>query len=235
MSIDRFLHPAVLQPGFLFYVRLAALVFALSFKTVTGQAVLNPDLPLQISNLEVQLLSNGRTAITWQTNKSSQAEVSYGLHGLERTISSDGWYKDEAVILADLLPDRLYHYKVVVQTATGEQAASPHLLFWSHHQADLAVADLNWLPEAISYQGYKPNLSDNTLTLNVTNQGQIDIANDFYVSLLLSDINQGTEATSPSLASGPRYSCFGEVKVSGGLPAGQVRWQLKINDNRIRR
>ena len=164
MSIDRFLHPAVLQPGFLFYVRLAALVFALSFKTVTGQAVLNPDLPLQISNLEVQLLSNGRTAITWQTNKSSQAEVSYGLQGLETTISSDGWYKDEAVILADLLPDRLYHYKVVVQTATGEQAASPHLLFWSHHQADLAVADLNWLPEAISYQGYKPNLSHNTFT-----------------------------------------------------------------------
>lgn len=220
MNKNNQVKPLVLRPnGFLFFLIFSLLILVLPLKAVEAEP--SPSTAeLQIFNVKVEQVSNGAMAVQWQTNFPSSGVVKYGLTGLDQEIALPGKYLDHSVVINNVEPDQLYHYRIVGETADGQKAQSPHWFFWGPSSADIIVSDFQFTADFASYKGFQPLMDNSSLSVMIKNRGQINIADDFYVSLLISDADN-ISASGLIRPTADRYSCFKEVLFAGGLSAGE--------------
>ncbi len=229
MDKNNHVKPLVWRPnGFLFFLIFSLLVLILPLKAVEAEP--SPSTAeLQIFNVKVEQISNSSMAVQWQTNFPSSGVVKYGLTGLDQEINLSDKYLDHAVVINNIEPDQLYHYRIVAETTDGQKAQSPHWFFWSPSSADIIFSDFKFTDDFISYRGFQPVIDNSNLLVTIKNRGQINIADDFYVSLLISDADN-ISASGLIKSTANRYSCFKEVLVVGGLGAGEES-QINIDQN----
>lgn len=184
--------------------------------------------PLAISDIKSELIGNGTIVISWKTNKPADGTITYSddlSFGQSKTIST--LYLDRAIILNDIKSDSLYHFRVISRTPTGEEARSAHLMIQSHRPVDVAVDSITIDPKLTLYPGQLPLLDNGTFQSTIKNVGDIDLADDFFVSVLITD----DEATSSNDEFYKPYSCFVEKKIEGGLKAQEEKIiSLDTND-----
>ncbi|MFH0874235.1 MAG: hypothetical protein V1846_05360 [Candidatus Komeilibacteria bacterium] len=206
---------------FLFILILATTLFRVFAWAETA------DTPLAISDIKAELISNGSIVISWKTNKPADATVTYSddlSFSQQKTLST--LYLERAIILDNIKPDTLYHYRVISRTPQGEEARSLHLMVQSHLPVDITVSQIMIDPAVKLYSGQPPLLDKDTLVATLRNNGNLDWSNDFFVSFLIAtdDNDVANEGRLP-------YSCFVEKNISAGIKAQEEKnISLEAND-----
>ncbi len=77
------------------------------------------------------------TTITWITDKPSSSQVEYGLDAFygSKTMEESALAIDHEVILNNLQPSTLYHYRVISKDALGKATISPDYVFVTPHES----------------------------------------------------------------------------------------------------
>jgi len=84
----------------------------------------------EIAHVDAQLREDGSAAITCITNWDVVAKVEYGPSSdYGESVSEKKSVNNHRLIIADLEPDRLYHYRIVAETDEGEMVATPDATF----------------------------------------------------------------------------------------------------------
>lgn len=183
--------------------------------------------PLAISDIKSELLGNGTIVISWKTNKPADGTVIYSddlSFGQSKKIST--LFLDRAIILDSTKPDTLYHFRVISRTPTGEEARSAHLMIQSHRPVDIAVTSIAIDPSLTLYPGQPPLLDGGLFRATIKNNGDVDLNDDFFVSVLITD----DESTATDDEIFKPYSCFVEKKIEGGLKA-QAEKNIELDTN----
>ena len=84
----------------------------------------------EITHVEAQLREDGSAAITCITNWDVVAKVEYGPSSdYGESVFEKESVNNHRLIIADLEPDRLYHYRIVAETDKGEVVVTPDATF----------------------------------------------------------------------------------------------------------
>nr|MBC8427777.1 fibronectin type III domain-containing protein [bacterium] len=84
----------------------------------------------EITRMEARPREDGLVAITCITNWDVVAKVEYGPSSdYGETVSEKEAVNNHRLIIADLEPDRLYHYRIVAETDEGEVVVTPDATF----------------------------------------------------------------------------------------------------------
>jgi hypothetical protein len=101
---------------------------------------------------------------------------------------------------------------VISSAPDGQRIVGPHLFFNSAIQADLIISKLQFRSGFQWYDGSQPLLGAKGLDLQITNQGQVPITNNFSISFLISQ-NDDNELSNLG------YSCFAQYDHTISIPA----------------
>ncbi len=180
--------------------------------------------PLSLTDVTATVTPAGLMEMHWKSNVFSDSTVEYSTDdSFSQKVRVNSLTLDHSVMLSQLIPNTLYHYHVVSTTPEGEQVVGPHLLFNSPTQADLAITHLQFRPSFQWYDGSQPLLGAKGLDLQITNQGQEPITNNFSISLLIS---QSDETVGVYLG----YSCFAQYDHTTSIP-GQTTETILLDTN----
>ncbi len=169
--------------------------------------------PLVITEVKSTLTTNGQISISWKTNKLSDSLVEYSTdESFSAKQKNDVLYIDRSITLPRLTPDTLYHYHVISTTPQGERVVGPHLLFQSQTSAEINISKLQLRSGFHWYDQEQPLLGAQGLDLQISNQGQEPVTNEFSLSLILSQTAEGVSENNS-------YSCFAQVDHQHTLPA----------------
>jgi len=86
--------------------------------------------PPQISNISVSSITPSSALVTWVTDELSSSVVEYGpTSSYGSTASGSSPVASHSVMLSNLLPDAMYHFRVLSEDTAGNGASSEDLIF----------------------------------------------------------------------------------------------------------
>ena len=89
------------------------------------------NVPPGISQISVSEITDSSVTISWTIDELAQGRIEYGLseeYGLSTTMSTD-YASGHSVKISGLQANREYHFKIVAQDESGNEAVSPNELF----------------------------------------------------------------------------------------------------------
>jgi hypothetical protein len=111
-----------------------------------------------LTNIQASAITNTAATITWTTNEVATTQVNYGFsvaYGFSSALDTNK-VLSHMVVLSNLLPDSLYHYRARSRDATGNEAISGDFSFHTTSVARLISVSV---PDSVSgtYSGYAIN------------------------------------------------------------------------------
>lgn len=89
------------------------------------------NVPPEITSVSAANITTSTVTISWITNELAQGRIEYGTtaeYGASSNLATD-YTTEHSTSLSNLLPDTEYHYRVVVQDESGNEAISPDEVF----------------------------------------------------------------------------------------------------------
>ncbi len=127
-----------LKPGTIYYYRVVAedeggnVSYSENRSLETAaEVVIADNVPPEISEIDVSLISTTGATISWITDELAQGKVEYGLtesYGSATALASD-YDMEHSAALSNLESGKIYHYKVMAQDEAGNIAFSPDEIF----------------------------------------------------------------------------------------------------------
>ena len=95
------------------------------------EAVAIDNVPPEITNVSATDITTSTATVSWVTNEMAQGKIEYGKtaeYGISSPLATD-YATEHSTTLSNLDPDTQYHYRVVVQDESGNEAVSPDEIF----------------------------------------------------------------------------------------------------------
>ncbi|MDD5527632.1 MAG: hypothetical protein PHO56_01495 [Patescibacteria group bacterium] len=131
----------------LFLALAASLIVGLfllsNFRAPAAGAAVNDKIPPIIFNSKIDSITASSAVIYWQTDKSADALVNYGLnrnYGMVRDPLADK--TSHKIVLDDLLPDSVYYFRIISADSSGNQAISSDFSFVTPGKQNAQVSEL---------------------------------------------------------------------------------------------
>jgi len=148
-----------LQPGVVYYFTLRAVDFSLQSSTAYTDGIELDTAPPHISGVTIDGVTGTTATIRWTTDKPTSGGVDYGTTpGYGAQVSDDDFGLSHAVILNQLTPGQLYHYRITATDDAGASASTGDRTFTTTSEADrhqrLSPAGLGYLgPRVLQSEG----------------------------------------------------------------------------------